>query len=189
MALFLNEAFIFLIHHVIIAFLFLSFVDTFEGISFKFCFCPGFPTASRIIANVSQLIQSFTAEDFLKISQLKFTRAAFVWKVVGMSHSFRAAPGLVDQQEYYPWNKITFLKFSFSLPAGLEATQRPFHVSCGFVVDKKQLISWLSLFVYSGVIQTAWWSRQNLLNTSVSLTHKTILFSPCLFILNTTYNK
>lgn len=56
MALFLNEAFIFLINHVMIAFLFLSFVDTFEGISFKFCFCPGFLTASRITADVSQPI-------------------------------------------------------------------------------------------------------------------------------------
>lgn len=46
----------FLINHVIIAFLFLSFVDTFEGISFKCCFYPGFPTASRITANLSQPI-------------------------------------------------------------------------------------------------------------------------------------
>jgi len=64
MALLLNEAFSFLINHVIVAFLFLSSVDTFEGISFKFPFSPGFPTASRITVNFSQLIQSFIANDF-----------------------------------------------------------------------------------------------------------------------------
>lgn len=60
-----------------------------------------------------------------------------------MSHSFRAAPGWVDWQEYYPWNKMSVHKFSSFLPAGLEAAQRAFHVSYGFAADKQQLISQL----------------------------------------------
>lgn len=54
MALFLNEACISLINHVMIAFLFRGFVDTFEGISFKLCFCPGLPTTPGVAASAPQ---------------------------------------------------------------------------------------------------------------------------------------
>jgi len=73
-----------------------------------------------------------------------------------MSDSFRAAPGSADQQEYSPWNETSFLKFLSSLLAGLDTTQRPFRVSCGFAVEQKQLISQLSLSIYSGVIPITW---------------------------------
>lgn len=56
MALFLNEAFIFITNHVVVAFLFLHFVDTFEGASSKSGFCLSFSVTSRIEANVSQLM-------------------------------------------------------------------------------------------------------------------------------------
>lgn len=98
-----------------------------------------------------------------------------MWKVAGTSHSFRAAPGFVDQQEYYPWIKMSFLKSSSSsLPAGHPKTiHRPLWTGSISSLD--------FLFWFTQELPQPHGDPGKIFSTPVSLTHKTILSSPGLF--------